>query len=286
MTNPVLQTIPMWGSMNDSPQTRNHGWGLGQIGPNGKIQGWPYFVDKYILPMIDKGWKRLHYHNPGGTKPVEDMQFDQFIHAREEGFDWIGKNFVNAWIKATRLPGVECICYLGTLPTDENFAPLSRKWSQQKYLERLLRSVELPLAAGMSIGFDAIGEHPENNHAIRVIELFQSLGIKTYVEPWININNKFAYGWNHITTNQLEVHLNPAWSAPEEKLTGEKIILLNSPESIKPTYHWSNYYEWAGNWHENQWNKGRSVMVGYDGAKMPQFSAQEYLKRLVVNQWS
>lgn len=238
-----------------NPPVRNIGWGI----PEG---GWKPFVERFIKPLIDLGVTRFQLHNPGGTLPNEEMQADQFVEAKKAGLTWVYKDFVKAWKPIT--DKYEVIAYLGTLP-EADLKALQDKRKYGSYARRVTESYYYPLEAGCSIAFDAMHHNLEKSPEYHYMRMQQGLGVRTYIEPWPNVN--CPHFWNCNTEFVLsnyhhKMYRDGSWAAPVEKMTGERIVLLNYPPSAwepwvpstdfdkdrRETMTWANEMDWCPAW--------------------------------------
>ncbi len=187
---------------------------------------WQRYIERVIRPLHQWGIKRFLLHSPGGSLPGKDFEFDQFIHARDAGLDWLFVDFVDAWARFRQFdPKTELICYLGKIPGDRDFDP----GDANAFNRRAEASLELPLAAGMSIGFDAcVGEPPSS----LTRKLVESVAKRTRVyvegyptkeqEHWADFN--VIAGIENMHRGKLD-----GWGVPIERLRGELVRLVNNP---------------------------------------------------------
>lgn len=233
---------------------RNIGYNLHNI-------GWMGFVEKWAKPLLDKGVTRIELHNPGGTLPGEDMQADQFIHARNAGLNWVAKDFAKAWKPITNQ--IEVIAYLGLAHTDANLVDLkTRRHQKDNWLYRMWDSYRLPLDAEMSIGFDAIHNEPETSPEYHFVKMIEGLGFKTYIEPWPVKSRTHWFSSNHITVNSFLPFVNQSWAADESLLTGEKVVMINQGPPVNGGFEY--YWQWGPSMIRSFQEKGWTVMAPVD----------------------
>jgi hypothetical protein len=236
-----IAAILVGGTSNDASQ-RTIGYPL-------REKGWRNFIRDHVFPTIGLGFKRMSLHNPAGTLPNEQMQADQFIHAKEAGMTWIEDGFVDNWSKITSF--IEVNCYLGMLKDDFDFKNRIERKDFAGILERLYQSYRLPLMAGMNICFDALFDVSETSPEYSFYKFMTSIGVKCIVEPTPHLNNPHLYSAHFIITEQLYQNRGADWYPPENKLTGEKIRLLNQPYKssfYQGTTSWTNEAEWLPFW--------------------------------------
>ena len=212
------------------------------VGRQIKKTGWKGFVDGTVREQLAAGVRRFQLHNPFGARPNQSMQFDQFLHARDGGFDWLYADFLPAWKpvilgKYTDGEPVEVIAYLGSLDKGKKITQLVAAGDVEGYLTRALASIQLVRRAGMSIGFDSLGGRDgvvEHDPAYRFVALLESLDVRVYIEPRPHKEHVHLHRFNIITLDEFwrttEVH--PAasqWIAPKEQLTGEIVRILRRP---------------------------------------------------------
>lgn len=256
--------IAFWGiGSGADPAHRNIGWNIA-------TEGWQQFVDAMVRPAIEMGVTRFWIHNPAGTEAGQPMQADQFARAREAGLYPVLKDFVQAWKPITAR--YEVVAYLGLF--EQEFMDLA----PAQFLDRVMESYRLPIEAGMSIGFDAMFQEDGTRADQRFMRLLQSLGVKTYVEPWPRNTSPQLFDCNNISTVQLynhKLYVDPSWAAAREKLTGEIVIALNSPMSEwdpriptpprVPTNNWANFSTgWGAEWCREIIAQGFTALIGMD----------------------
>lgn len=88
-----------------------------------------------------------------GKRAKEEMQADQFLDAKDDGVEWIGRGFVEAWRPVTQR--VQVIAYIGMLPKNDRFEGLLQR-GDCAGLQAVTDSYRLPLDAKMDIAFDAL----------------------------------------------------------------------------------------------------------------------------------
>jgi len=227
-------------------------------------KGWKGFIKDEVFPLLGLGFTRISVHNPAGAMLSEEMQADQFIHAKETGCGWVEDGFVEYWRKITG-SGVEVAMYLGMLKNDPNFVSLAAgRLTKDDWLKRVYESYALVLDAGCSVCFDALFDVREDTPEFRFFQLINSLGVKTYLEPIPHKDNPYMYKANFIITEQLYKHKDASWAADELVLTGEKIRLLNQP--YDPTdIGWKNEAAWLPQWINDCRSKNYSCLLGPGG---------------------
>lgn len=252
---------------------RNIGYDLKEI-------GWREFIDRWVKPLIlEKGVSRIELHNPAGTLPNEDMQADQFIHARRQGLDWVSKDFISAWRPITAMKNVEIISYLGLMHTDADFSRLKLKRNcKDNWLYRVYDAYRLPMDAGMSIGFDAIHHEPEESPEHHFVKMVSGLGLKTYIEPWPHKDCPHWFQSNHITVNSFWPHVNgSSWAADEKLLTGEKIMMIN--KGLETNGGFEYFWLWGPKMIRDFQAKGFTVMAPADYLFEYNETLEEFLER-------
>ena len=199
------------------------------------VKSWKEFIEKNIEPEYQWGCRRWILHNPFGDAKGP-MHFDQALLARKHGFDYLVDDFVEAWTDfKKRHDDVEIVAYLGKLRGNKQFAPFEPEVpgsleprDPAQWIERAMKSVELPLKAGMSIGFDAASGARKGSPTHAFIMLLRGLGVKTYVEaiPKKGHDHLTPYG---VVTAWRFYNRKGRWdrSIRPEKIKGEFIILAN-----------------------------------------------------------
>ncbi len=200
------------------------------VGMDLKRTGWRGFVRHVIEPQIRWGARRIALSNPFGCLPGEDMQFDQYLHAKDQKLAWLTNEFAQAWLPVTE-SGVEVVCYLGKLKDDPSFPLLST--DRAGWERRFWESVQPALDAKMTVALDAsAGDHAEAYHAA---DLLEAKGVKVYVEPRPNVNAPRWLSYPFFTVDTFWERSNPArhpdsaWGARDERLTGEIIRIITEP---------------------------------------------------------
>jgi hypothetical protein len=148
--------------------------------------GWPSFVDDRAKDVYDWGIRRLWLHNPFGTISGEDMQFDQYLDAREAGLAVLTDNFSEAWgpvVRGSFGEPVELIAYIGTAnPADNRLKTAFESEDSARILGTMLACIKPILLAGGSIGADAAVKLPDDGSAFYFYKYLESIGVPIYVE--------------------------------------------------------------------------------------------------------
>lgn len=229
------------------------------IGWNIKKDGWAGFVNTWVEPAIALGFDAVQLHNPGGTRPVEEMQADQFLDAKDDGVDWISRGFVEAWRPVTQR--VPVIAYIGMLPKNERFEGLLKRGDRAGFLQAITDSYRLPLEARMDIAFDAMHMVPANGWEVQVYQLLGAMGVKTYIEPIPNVLDTALYGANfEVVNTTLDRALTNGepWVPAFDLLSGERIVLLAEPPKGKT---WKTIDTWLPGWLQHWTGQGWSVAI-------------------------
>lgn len=213
------------GGSNDDVSIRRVGWSINTI-------GWQGYVDTRVQQLKSLGMRRILLHNPFGTLPTDPVfQFDQYVHAQEAGLTWLTEGFVEAWKPVTD-SGIEVIAYIGMLRGDPDFTSLT---DVKQYMDRVRRSVDVLVRAGISIGLDSIVGSAADSREFMVTELLRHSGVKIYNEnrPPALFSHWHDYNGVYYDDGFLESAptANPAyyWAAPDHMLTGEIIRYLGNP---------------------------------------------------------
>ena len=219
----IIQWETIGGSTHDVSK-RRVGWEIDRI-------GWQGYVNSRVAHLRSLGMRRHFMHNPFGTLPDEDFQFDQFIHAQDAGLNWLTTGFVQAW-KPLIDSGMEVICYIGKLAHDPDFTSLT---DLHAYMARVKRSIQPLIDAGCSIGLDSIVGNDVNSREYMVAEMLRQSGVKVYNENrpprvythWHNFNGVY-YDDGYILS---QPHVNPDlhWGASNDLLTGEILRFTHNP---------------------------------------------------------
>lgn len=213
------------GASTTRNEDRRVGWGI-------KTAGWQGFVNTHVRPVLDWGARRIELHNPFGTLPGQVMQFDQYLEAQAAGLTWLYKDFVPAWKPLTsgqNGPKVEVIAYLGSLVLDQDFKQLLATGNLTEWNKRAWKSLEPVMAAGMSIGFDAVTMAPADHPAYRFIKDLRDSGVRVYVEGWPSVKQPHWCEFNVIVSAQQVRKIQEKWAVPQSQIKGEIIRLGNLP---------------------------------------------------------
>jgi len=217
-----------------------------QVGFVTEAGGWPQFIQTHVRPNYDWGVRRIWLHCPFGNTPNTRFDFDQYVLAEEAGLRWLTDRFTESWqpiVAGAFGEPVEVVCYIGTVmaprgerpPRDIEFNRLRRDGRADEWLDRAMRSVRPALAAGMSIGFDAAADQPDqppHNWSFAFASLLRSLGVQVYIEPR---PQRALPGWHDFDLLVVDTfwrrsdparHRDSAWAATNEQLTGEVIRLV------------------------------------------------------------
>ncbi len=228
------------GNSSDDAEVRRVGWNLPR-------SDWHDFVRLQVRPLMRRGLRRFDLHNPFGTLPDEPMQFDQYLHAKDAGLTWLTDDFADAWqpvLNDPDYPSVEVIAYLGKIEDDPDFEALADQ--PERWLARALLSVQAPLRAGMSIGFDSAAVTEEDSPTYRFASLLRSLGVKVYIEPRPDADKPHWHGYPIVTANEHWQRSDPDvygkygadHKATNQQLTGEVVRLLIAPDSVEAKGLW------------------------------------------------
>jgi hypothetical protein len=201
------------------------------VGADIKRRGWTGYVRRVVEPELAWGCRRFALHNPFGCLPDENMQFDQYLHAKEAGLDWLLQDFVEAWRPLTQR-GIEVICYLGTTVDDPVFERLFKE-DPAAWERRVWTCVQPALDAGMTIALDYSSTTHEGENCIAT--LLQERGVKIYCEPRPRADAPRWFKVPVITTNAFwkrsnpEAHPDSKWAARNDQLTAEIIQIVHLP---------------------------------------------------------
>jgi len=269
-TQPIDNLICFFGIGSGSNSTRN-------IQFNVATEGWQQFVDRFVKPGIELGIRRFHIHNPGGTETGEPMEADQFLEARNAGIE-VWRDFVKAWRPITA-QGIEVVAYLGLM--DEDFAVrAANRLKRDDFIKRCWDSYRYPLDAGMSLGFDALHDERESDYYYTWFRFVESLGVRCYIEPWPKKTHTWFHSANTITTVQLyrSIARGASWAATPEQLTGEKVILMNAPDT-NAGQTWENVDTWCPAWCREMQAKGLTPLVALQKMIERRESLRQWLSR-------
>lgn len=227
-------TISFWSFATDPeryPTNRGLGWGIPE-------KGYQHFVDAKIRPLIEKGYTRFFLRAPAGLTIIQDgdgnptftwpMAFDQFVIAqREDRIDALAhEKFVAAWHPITNA-GCEVIAYIGSL----THSPGMKGLDPDEWYWRAWASLNTPLEAGCSIGFDRGSKFKAGSKEHLLLQQLNEMGVRTYIEPHPKPEATHLHDQNVIVVNE---HWNRAWTKYDvrSKLTGEVCRIADDDQDI------------------------------------------------------
>jgi hypothetical protein len=159
--------------------------------------GWSAFVEDRVRPAYQWGLRRFWLHNPFGTVPGEDMQFDQFLDAKEAGLNMLTDDFASAWrpvVDGRFGEPVELIAYMGVANfKDDRLGRAAAQRDPAAVLATALRCIQPVLLAGASLGADAASTLPDDGPEFDFYKFLESIGLRIYVEARPRL---VAPGWN------------------------------------------------------------------------------------------
>ena len=224
----VIAWLNIGGSDSD-PRFRRVGWDI-------RKTGWRGYVKRYVEPQLAWGARRITVHNPFGTLPDEDMQFDQYLHARRARLRWLTGGFVEAWRPITAREGVEVICYLGAMSSDPDFNEPAKTDPVAGWQPRFWASVQPALSAEMNVAFDASSGSALDSPTCRAMRLLEERGVKTYIEARPLKSMPHLWKYPVYSTDTFWHQSDPArdaeaarWAARNEDLTNEVIRIITAP---------------------------------------------------------
>ena len=231
----LVSWITIGGSGHD-PSDRGVAWNI-------EAEGWTGFVETFVQPQLAWGAKRILLHNPFGTLVGEAMQADQAIEAQNAGLNWLLDDFVAAWQPITA-QGIEVIAYLGMPRNDASFTGLS----EQQWFDRLWQSLDLPLRAGMNIGFDMSLQAAPGDRDWSAVEQLHQRGVRVYGEPRPAESSLHWRAMPLVAEDHVWLETNPElypetrnWAAKDSQITGEVVRLINHPppgQTLETMAYW------------------------------------------------
>jgi len=257
----VLAWFLIGGSSNIA-NDRYVGWSLRRM-------GWSRFIFNHVRPLLQGGVRRIIIHNPFGHEPDRNtMAFDQAIHATESAQDWLTRGFVDAWkpvIEGSLTHGepVEVICYLGRISGDPDFDNLLAPEQEPLFLARAWQSVELPLAAGMSIGVDSSSSLPLDHPGFTFIQQLHNQPIKVYIESRPDADKPHLHHWPVISVEDFWQRSDPQRYPDSIGMTRDarshgEVILLYSHQQLtaeQARKQLANDYSVCGQLHRQIWSR-------------------------------
>lgn len=198
--------------------------------------GWTDFVDERVRTAYQWGLRRFWLHNPFGTVPGEDMQFDQYLDAKEAGLTMLTDDFVSAWrpvVKGRFGEPVELVAYIGTANFDDDRLARARdRRDPASVISAALRCIQPLLLAGASIGADAASRLPDDGPEFGFYRFLEGSGVRVYIESRPRLD---APGWRHFPVASVDGwwHMSDPERRPNsqrvrnDEIQGEIVRILN-----------------------------------------------------------
>lgn len=174
---------------------------------------WKQFVQEYVQPELELGYRRVMLHLPFGKDTEADsfMSFDSYIHAQQRDLDTLWKGFSKAWRpvvqgKYTDGEPVQVICYLGSLHHDPDFTKLLEDPTKGgQWLSRAWKSTQAILDAGCEIAFDTAGGWPADSPGYGFVTLIRNMGAGGWIEgtEFVRRPADQPYRWRDPITNEF-----------------------------------------------------------------------------------
>lgn len=194
-----------------------------QVGPG----GWTDFVTDRVRPAYQWGLRRFWLHNPFGTVPGEDMQFDQYLDAKEADLGELTDDFVSAWrpvVSGRFGEPVELVAYIGTANfSDDRLARSRDQRSPAAVISTALRCIQPLLQAGASIGADAASRLPDDGPEFGFYRFLEGTGVRVYIESRPRLD---APGWKRFPVASMDGWWNmsdPAERPSSARVTNDQI---------------------------------------------------------------
>lgn len=163
--------------------------------------GFDRWLERWIRPLHERGFRRVIVHNPFGNEPGGAMDLDQAFDQIEAGRAWQVAEF-DAMLAAAgeRLPGLELIVYVGTREQD-----LSAALGEGRYRDHLVRAASMLLLTRVldhehvTLAFDAASNYEDDSPERRLVEMARAYkrrqGRDVYVEPIPSRAWQRGYPW-------------------------------------------------------------------------------------------
>lgn len=237
----------------------NQGFGVSKRG------GFDAWIDQWIKPLYQRGFRRLIIHNPLGNDPrSRSMDIDQVYDAYEHGRGWNVAEFDAALARIGReMPGLEIIVYIGTSNEDTTGA-----LNEGRFRDHLIRSASLFLFTGVldhehvTVAFDAATNYADDSPERHLVDMIRAYkrrqGHEVYVEPLPARAWQRDYPW--IALERYYARKGPRPARPEG------IRIYNTPGDFKA---W-NDDGWA--WLADCVRRGHTPALGWNmgrGGKAP-----------------
>lgn len=222
------------GHSRASETLRNIGRGIPEM-------GYAAWAESTLAPIVERGFRRLHLHNPGGANTGEAMDFDQFSEMDQSWWrvmrrhEWVrrlgSQSFREAFLAlAAKYPTAEVVSYLGTISGDNDRPDAQAE--PGRWLEWATRSVRPLLDCRHQIGMDASSGIVAGSAEHRFFELLDALGAAPIVEAWPSRTATHLHHYDCLMvirsdgSGSFGSYLNhPA--SPRGLMTGELRILLH-----------------------------------------------------------
>ncbi len=164
--------------------------------------GFDKWINQWVRPVYDKGFRILIVHNPLGNDPDSNsMDLDQAYDAHDKGRDWNIREFDEALARIGReMPGMTVIVYIGTREGD-----LSRALKDGRYRDHLVRASSMLLLTDIldykhvTLAFDAASNYEDDSperHLVDMVRAYKKRqGHEVYLEPVPQRNWEQGYAW-------------------------------------------------------------------------------------------
>lgn len=145
--------------------------------------GYERFVPAFVEPLLADGYGMagLILHHPWGVSPDDGMEFDEYLVS---GPRLMGRAFVRPWDPVVRLlaaRGAPVVAYIGRMRGIARLDEMRESPRQAAlYVERLARSIEPIVEAGMHVAIDAAMELGSTERLF--IELLSDRGVAFKLE--------------------------------------------------------------------------------------------------------
>jgi len=229
-----------------------------------KRGGFDRWLNDWIRPLYDRGFRRLIIHNPLGNDPESNsMDIDQVYDAYDEGRGWNVAEFNTMLTRIGReMPGLKIIVYIGTNNEDTTGA-----LEDGRSRDHLIRSASLFLFTSVldqehvTVAFDAATNYADDSPERHLVDLIRAYkrpqGHEVYVEPLPKRAWQRDYAWI-----ALERYYTKHSSQVSRSAAPEGVRIFNTPGDYEA---WNND---AWGWITDCVRKGHTPALGWDlGAK-------------------
>lgn len=236
-------------------------------------KGAPSVVHDRVIPFYNKGYRRFYVDSPFG-KDTDDKggaKFTFFGWKRTDPDSAWRRGFVESWRRATSLPGIKVMGYMGNPYADDEFRAVLKEPDGRAKAMAMVRAALAPLldAGFQGVGFDASCDMPEDSPVADLMKELQGRGIDVFIESTPTIEQRWLTRFSTIRTSS---YARAAWNikgiVDVSECRGEKIQIFDG------TPPWASadkrpMGEWVARWIKECLDRGERPAFGMEWLKNP-----------------